>query len=234
MRKKIFIAVVCLAVGGVVPMFGSLVLAEKMSPKDKKTYMPVVIEKSFEQIKKKDVAEKSKYDNRQQELLKKRYDLSDNPSDTMMSAGRKPVQAGVRVKLHGNTSWNDLSEMTPAEIKEQDLFPMGFRPLPHSKHSTGGMVFPQDQIDNMEEMEDRDLERFDIEYDLPSHLTPEFPPPIYLTTRPDLGDVSEGKVLSIKNYYELFKGILTPVQMEGMRLLLTPFPQQQFNQTEDR
>ncbi len=135
---------------------------------------------------------------------------------------------------NGNTSWDDLSEMTPAEIKAQDLFPMGFRPLPHSKHSSGGMVFPQDQIDNMEKLEDRDLERFDIEYDLPSHFTPEFPPPIYLTTRPDLGDVSQGKVLSIKNYYELFKGVLTPVQMEGMRLLLTPFPQQQFNQTEDR
>src|SRR3569832_3034857 len=29
-------------------------------------------------------------------------------------------------------------------------------------------------------------------------------------------------------------GILTPVQMEGLRLLLTPFPQQQFNQTNDR
>jgi cytochrome c peroxidase len=83
-------------------------------------------------------------------------------------------------------------------------------------------------------MESRDLQRFDIDFDLPSHLTPEFPPPIYLTTRPDLGDVSQGEVLSIKNYYEIFKGILTPVQMEGMRLLLTPFPQQQFNQTEDR
>jgi cytochrome c peroxidase len=29
-------------------------------------------------------------------------------------------------------------------------------------------------------------------------------------------------------------GLLTPVQMEGLRLLLTPFPQQQFNQTADR
>ncbi len=46
--------------------------------------------------------------------------------------------------------------------------------------------------------------------------------------------MSQGQVLSIKNYYRMFKGILTPVQMEGMRLLLTPFPQQQFNQTEDR
>jgi cytochrome c peroxidase len=55
-----------------------------------------------------------------------------------------------------------------------------------------------------------------------------------LTTRPDLGDVSQGKLLSIDNYYAIMKGILTPVQMEGLRLLLTPFPQQQFNQTEDR
>ncbi|HHT9153060.1 MAG TPA: cytochrome B6, partial [Candidatus Hypogeohydataceae bacterium YC40] len=36
------------------------------------------------------------------------------------------------------------------------------------------------------------------------------------------------------NYYEFFNGILNPKQIEGLRLLLTPFPQQQFNQTEDR
>jgi len=46
--------------------------------------------------------------------------------------------------------------------------------------------------------------------------------------------VSQGKLLSIKNYYDIMHGILTPVQMEGLRLLLTPFPQQQFNQTDDR
>jgi cytochrome c peroxidase len=63
---------------------------------------------------------------------------------------------------------------------------------------------------------------------------PEFPPPIFLTTRPELGDVSRGQLLTIKNYYELLNGILTPVQLDGLRLLLTPFPQQQFNQTEDR
>jgi cytochrome c peroxidase len=46
--------------------------------------------------------------------------------------------------------------------------------------------------------------------------------------------VSQGEVITIKNYYRLLYGKVTPVQMEGMRLLLTPFPQQQFNQTEDR
>src|ERR671929_429899 len=29
-------------------------------------------------------------------------------------------------------------------------------------------------------------------------------------------------------------GVLTPVQIEGLRMLLTPFPQEEFNQTEDR
>ena len=36
-----------------------------------------------------------------------------------------------------------------------------------------------------------------------------------------------GKLVTSANYYELFNGILNPKQLEGLRLLLTPFPQQQ-------
>src|SRR4029079_17386501 len=82
--------------------------------------------------------------------------------------------------------------------------------------------------------EQRDLTRFDLDYDLPDHILPQFPAPIFLTTRPELGDVSQGKLVTIDNYYELFNGILNPKQLEGLRLLVTPFPQQQFNQTGDR
>ncbi|MBD3334154.1 MAG: cytochrome B6 [Candidatus Eisenbacteria bacterium] len=198
------------------------------------TYMPVVVPKDFQEIMQADMARKDDLMSRQQMLLEERYDLSDKPSDVMMSGGSKAVQMGVRVKLHGGATWESLSQMTPLEIKQQDLFPHGFRPLPHASHSVGGQVFPKSQIDAMANFENRNLKRFDIEFDLPEHLIPESPPPIFLTSRPDLGDVSQGKILSIKNYYEIFNGILTPVQMEGMRLLLTPFPQQQFNQTEDR
>lgn len=198
------------------------------------TYMQVQIEESFAEIKRKDERAKPKVMKEQQALLERRYDLRDRHGKTMMSAGRRPVQTGVRVKLHGKTSWEQLAEMTPAEIKSRDLFPMGFRPLPHAKHSVGGQVFPRDQIEGIRKLEKRSLERFDVEMDLPRHFLPEFPPPIYLTSRPDLGDVSQGKLLSIDNYYEIFKGILTPVQIDGLRLLLTPFPQQQFNATEDR
>jgi cytochrome c peroxidase len=96
------------------------------------------------------------------------------------------------------------------------------------------MVFPKNEIDEVKKQEGRDLTRFDLDFDLPDHLMPEFPPAVFLTTRPDLGDVSQGKLVTLTNYYELFNGILNPKQIEGMRLLLTPFPQQQFNQTEDR
>ncbi len=55
--------------------------------------------------------------------------------------------------------------------------------------------------------------------------------PLPHPTRPDLGDVSKGKLVTLMNYYELFNGILNPKQLEGLRLLVTPFPQQQFNLT---
>jgi cytochrome c peroxidase len=200
-----------------------------------KTYsIPIVPAKPFQQVMEEDSAARDKENQEQKALLESRYDLADKPSETMMSGGRKAVQQGVRVRPQRNASFDQLARMTPAQIKEGNAFPMGFRPLPHAKHETGGMVFPKLQIDAIAKAERRDLQRFDIDFDLPDHLTPEFPPPIFLTNRPDLGDVSQGQVVTIKNFFELFDGKLTPVQMEGLRLLLTPNPQQQFNQTDDR
>lgn len=202
-------------------------------PPKPESYIPVVVP-DFEETYEKDVAAKDAIMQRHFELLESRYDLSDQPSEVMMSGGRKAVQKGVRVRLPANVTWQQLAEMTPDQIKDQNLFPMGFRPLPHAHHKSGGQVFPQEQIDAIRDAEARDLKRFDVDFDLPKHLTPEFPPPLFLSNRPDLGDITEGQVLTIKNYYKIVKGKLTPVQIEGLRLLLTPFPQQQFNQTEDR
>jgi len=197
------------------------------------TYIPVVTD-GFKTLMEKDVAEKSDFAKRQMELLERRYDLRDMPSEVKMSAGGKFVQKGVRVRLPKGMTFEKLADMSPREIKEQGVFPEGFLPLPHAKHETGGQVIPENHIQEILKLEKRNLKRFDVEFDLPDHFTPEFPPPIFLTTRPDLGDVSQGKLLSIDNYYDIMHGILTPVQMEGLRLLLTPFPQQQFNQTHDR
>jgi cytochrome c peroxidase len=78
------------------------------------------------------------------------------------------------------------------------------------------------------------LQRFDVDFDLPEAFLPEFPPAIFLQNRPELGDVSRGQVVSINNFYALFKDLLTPVQLDGLRMLLTPFPQEEFNPTDDR
>ena len=78
------------------------------------------------------------------------------------------------------------------------------------------------------------LERFDVDFDLPEVFLPEFPPAIFLSNRPELGDVSRGEVVSINNFYKLFKDILTPVQLDGLQMLLTPFAQEEFNPTDDR
>lgn len=199
----------------------------------KQTYLPVVVPE-FEKTYQEDVAARDEVMAKQKQLLEKRYDLSDNPSDVWMSGKRKKVQQGVRVKLPDGMTWQKLASMSPSEIKEKDAWPEGFRPLPHVKHATGGMVFSPDQIEEINKSEKRDLKRFDAEFDLPTHLLPEFPPPIFLTNRPDLGDITEGKLLTIRNFHDLLEGKVTPVQMEGMRLLLTPFPQQQFNATDDR
>jgi cytochrome c peroxidase len=182
-----------------------------------------------------DEAQKPHVMQRQANLLGQRYDLSNRPiPGAMMSGGRRAVQGGVRVKLAEGVSWDQLASITPEEIRSRGLLPAGFLPLPHVKQATGGQVFPNRQIDEIKRQEERDLRRFDVNFDLPDHMVPEFPPPIFLTTHTQLGDISRGELLTIKNFYEILNGLITPVQMEGLRLLLTPFPQEEFNQTEDR
>lgn len=188
----------------------------------------------FPDLMKRMKAEKPGIMKKHQDLLNERYDLSDNPSDMKMSGNRKFIQKGIHVKLPTGTTWEQLAALKPQEIKEKGLWPKGFYPLPHPNHPEGGMLFPQSHINEIKKQEARDLTRFDLDFDLPEHFLPEFPPAIYLTTRPDLGDVSKGQLVTIKNFYELFKDALNPKQLDGLRLLVTPFPQQQFNATDDR
>jgi len=195
---------------------------------------PVQIPESFASVMQRMKAQKSGVMQRQMDLLEARYDLSNRPAAGVTMSRGKPVQGGVRVKLPQGITWQQLAMATPDDIKRRGIFPAGFMPLPHPNHPEGGMLFPKFAIDEIKGQESRDLTRFDLDFDFPDHFLPEFPAPIFLTTRPDLGDVSRGKLITIENYYETFNGILNPKQLEGLRLLVTPFPQQQFNQTEDR
>ena len=198
------------------------------------SYSPVVMQQTFQQTVDRMKAAKPGIKARQKALLDERYDLSDKPAAGVTMSRGKAVQAGVRAKLPAGVTWDELAGTTPEAIRKSGKWPKAFLPLPHPNHAEGGMVFPKFHIDEIKRQEQRDLTRFDLDFDLPDHFLPEFPPPIYLTTRPDLGDVSQGKLVTIMNFFDLFNGILNPKQLEGLRLLVTPFPQQQFNQTDDR
>ena len=210
-----------------------LVIAQEKPPL-KDSYAPVALKETFEAVRSRMAAEKPAIMRRQLDLLNARYDLADRPSaDAKMFRG-KPLQSGVRVKLPSGMTWERLASMSPADIRERNAFPAGFLPLPHPNQKDGGMVFPQVHIDEVKRQTRRDLTRFDLDFDLPQHFLPEFPPPMFLTTRPDLGDFSQGKLITIDNFFELANGVLNPKDIDGLRLLVTPFPQQQFNATHDR
>jgi len=198
------------------------------------SYAPVAIGEPFGAMQERKQKEKPGLMRSQQEILTERYDLADRPAASVTMSRGKPVQQGARARLKPGLTWEQLAALTPADIRARDLFPSGYRPLPHPNHAEGGMLFPHFVIAEIKRQEQRDLTRFDLDFDLPDHFLPEYPAPIFLTTRPDLGDVSQGQVVTLDNFFQLFNGILNPKQLEGLRLLLTPFPQQQFNATDDR
>lgn len=180
-----------------------------------------------DEIMKQDIANKPAVMEAQRKLLERRYHLEPKlDPEAKMSRG-KPLPIGPTARLPEGMTWDRLTELSPDEMRQRGLFP--YPSLPHPLQSPGGQVFPRMQI----EMFPR-LERVDVNFDLPEEFLPEFPPAIYLNNRPELGDVSRGNIISINNYYRLFKDLLTPVQLDGLRMLLTPFPQEEFNPTDDR
>jgi cytochrome c peroxidase len=172
------------------------------------------------------VADKPGVTAAQQRVLESRYDLRPRLDPTARMSRGKPLPVGPTAKLKG-MSWEQLADLSADDIRARGLFP--YPSLPHPKQVAGGQVFPRMQIDMFPR-----LERFDVEFDLPEAFLPEFPPAIFLQSRPELGDVSRGEVVSINNFHRLFKDIVTPVQLDGLRLLVTPFPQEEFNATDDR
>ncbi|HEU0253116.1 MAG TPA: hypothetical protein VFR12_08815 [Pyrinomonadaceae bacterium] len=224
MRIKILLAVVCsLSLAALLLVSNAARAQQQQRPS---SFSPV-IEEPFDVVRARDKANKASVMAAHQRLLEARYDLSRRVDDGVKMTRGKPIPVGPTAKLKAGMTWDRLGGMTPEAIRDQDAFP--YLPLPHVNHPVGGMVFSQAEIKLLPR-----VERFDMDFDLPDHFLPEFPPAVFLTTRKDLGDVSKGQLITFNNFYELFNGILNPKQLEGLRLLVTQFPQQQFNATDDR
>jgi cytochrome c peroxidase len=148
------------------------------------------------------------------------------PNATM--SGGKPIMVGPVARLpKGVDSFEQLAQLSPEAIKSRDLFP--YKPLAHPLQSTAHMVFPLSWIKAHPEHR-----RMDCDLDIPEAYLPEFPPPMFLTNHKELGDVTRGREVTLSNYYEIFNGLLTGEQMEGLKELLRPTPTTWFNQTEHR
>lgn len=222
-RIRVLVSVVCFLSLAAILIVTEHARAQQQRPS---SFSPV-IEEPFDVVRARDKAAKSRVMAEHQRLLEERYDLSRRVDESVRMTRGKPIPVGPTAKLRSGLTWDQLGRMTPEAIRDQGVFP--YLPLPHVSHAVGGMVFPPQEIKLLPR-----VERFDMDFDLPEQFIPEFPPAMFLTTRKDLGDVSKGQLVTINNFYELFNGILNPKQLEGLRLLVTQFPQQQFNATDDR
>jgi cytochrome c peroxidase len=211
--------------GGIVPQelyrYGGAGKREYASIDDVSTYAEFYAQMSAQ--KPKVMAERLAY-------MTARYDFSGRTDPEAHMTRSKPLPVGPVVRLpKGVSSWEELAALSPEEVYRRDLFPEGFRPLSHPLHSVGHMLFPQ-----MWTRVHPETARIDVDYDIPEAYLPEFPPPMFLTTRPDLGDVSKGREVNLANFRELFEGIVTPEQLEGLRLQVSPAPTTWFNYTKHR
>ncbi|HEY9068943.1 MAG TPA: cytochrome B6 [Candidatus Ozemobacteraceae bacterium] len=223
-RKTIGVALCCLFAGLGIGWGGNLTVLDQ--PRES-SFASTSVAEPFEVTMEKDIARKPLVMKEHLEYLNARFDLSRRVDPRATMSRGKPLPVGPTARLPEGMTFEKLAKMAPEEIRERGIFP--YKPLAFIEHSVGGMTFPKHVIRELPR-----LERFDLDYDLPEHFLPEFPPPMYLTTHKEAGDVSQGKLVTVDNYYELFNGLLNPKQLEGLRLLVTQFPQQQFNATDDR
>lgn len=163
------------------------------------------------------------------QYMNSRYDFTGRTmKGVLMSGGRKEAPAGPVARLSkGVASFEELAKLPPSKIKNENLFP--YKPLAHPLQSTAHMVFPEAWTRQHPEHQ-----RFDVDFDLPDAYLPEFPAPMFLTTHKELGDVTGGREITFDNYFEIFDGLLSPEQMEGLKELLRPTPTTWFNQTTHR
>ncbi len=161
--------------------------------------------------------------------METRYDFHGRTIDGQtMSGGRKGIPAGPVARLpEGIASYEELANISKKRMRDQDIFP--YKPLAHPLQSTAHMLFPPSWIKAHPEHE-----RMDVDFDIPDAYLPEFPPPMFLTTHKELGDVTGGREVTLENFYEIFDGLLTGEQMEGLKELLRPTPTTWFNHTTHR
>ena len=101
---------------------------------------------TFDDLYRASVANKPQVMATQRRLLESRYDLEPKLDPVVTMSRGKPLAVGPTARLPAGMTWEALAALSPAEIRERDIFP--YKALPHAAQGggLGGQVFPQMQI----------------------------------------------------------------------------------------
>lgn len=142
MSRWLLPAVAAMAVGG-----WSLTQAQEPAKKKATSYSTVDQAEDFATVMERMKTAKPAVTKKYKELLEARYDLGNHAAKNVTMSRSKPLQEGVRARLPKGMTWDKLTALSPQEIRDKDLFPADYLPLPHPNHPEGGMVFPKFHID---------------------------------------------------------------------------------------
>ena len=89
------------------------------APRGDTSYGPVNRDENLVQLEQKMKSAKPEIEDRQQQLLEQRYDLSNSAAAGVTMSGGKPLQDAVRVKLPSGMTWDKLATTSPDKIRSR-------------------------------------------------------------------------------------------------------------------
>jgi hypothetical protein len=91
---------------------------------------------TFDEIFKKESADKANVMKAQLQLLQRRYDLTPKLDPAMKMARGKPLSVGPTARLPQGMTWEQIGALRPDDIRSRNIFP--YRSLPHPLQTNGG------------------------------------------------------------------------------------------------
>ncbi len=105
-------------------------------------------EETYQAMMEKDKADKASVVERQRKLLEERYNLTPKVDKQVTMTRGKPIAVGPAAKLPEDMTWDKLATFSPEEIRQKNLFPKGYLPLPHPRaHERAFVLAPWHDAD---------------------------------------------------------------------------------------
>ena len=110
---------------GDTPVAENIVAEDKARKPDvkKESSYTSVVEGPFDSMMAQDKANKPDVMKRHLSFLNERYDLSQKTTTDVTMSGGKPLPVGPTARLKETLTWDTLAGMSPAQIKEKNVFP---------------------------------------------------------------------------------------------------------------